>query len=168
MKSNEGSFAAALLLAVVTGSAGASEAGVGVFGCHTTSPAPAVPGTTIPGHTIEEGELFCVNRNSPNRICSPKIEVPPTTIDGASGGGSSDVYCSRLSSAGSSVTSVTNAVCPAGQQGVVVSRSGASSLIIEFTKNGVPQLPFPITAAPGQAGEPQDLCVLTDPSKLID
>lgn len=172
MKTHEGAFAAALLLAVATSSAGAADGGLAVFGCHKTSQRPGVsgatiPGQTLPGYTINEGQLFCLNPSSPNRVCSPKIEVPPTvvpptTIDGVPPDESSDLYCARLSSIGSGATAVTDAPnCQPGTRGVVVYRSGSSSFAVEFTKNGQPVLPFPVASAQQSEGEPQELCVFS-------
>lgn len=171
MKSN-GGFVGALMLALVAANAGATDGGIAVFGCHKTSQRPGVqgatiPGQTLPGYTIKEGELFCLNPSSPNRVCSPRIEVPPTvvpptTVDGVPPDDNSDLYCARLSSIGSGATAVADAPnCQPGTRGVVVYRSSSSSFTVEFTKNGEPVLPFPVASAQQSQGEPQELCVFS-------
>ena len=158
MKSNA-TVMAALFAAIASTGAGASEMGISVFGCHTSSPAPGVPGQTIPGYTIPECGLLSYDEGKPGQICNPKIEVPSKKIDGFGGGGTSDVYCGKLSSSGGGATSVTDAQCQGGKHGVTVYRSGASSYSIEFTKNGSPMLPFPVSGGMPADGQGHDLCV---------
>lgn len=138
MKSN-GGFAAALLLAVAAGSAGATDLGISFSGCHGSSSTPGVPSKTVP-------RLFCVGPIKKGadevipKVCTDSVSTP--AVPGLTGG---DVYCSVISSLGDSVTTVTeNADCAVDETGVVITRASGGSFSFDIKRNGASLQGFPI------------------------
>lgn len=139
MKSNEGSIVAALLLAMASSGAAASELGISLNGCHTTSATPGISGQRVPSP-------FCVGPVSDNGVeIVPQICVDDVVTPDIPGNPGGDIYCAALSSVGESALIITEATnCRAGQTGVVITRSGKASWSFDVKKNGVSQQGFPL------------------------